>query len=52
VAQRPGPLRLTAHVFQAPEPVCMISGTLQLHFVLNVSIKFTFVNLLTQSGAT
>jgi len=34
------PLRLTAHLFQKPEPICMIFGTLKRCFVLNTKINF------------
>jgi len=32
------PLRLKAHIFKMPEPVCMIFGTFQQCFVLNTSV--------------
>jgi len=36
VAQKPIPLRLSAHIFKTPETIYIIFGTLQCRFVLNI----------------
>jgi len=52
---RPLPLkRLTSFsfIFKMPEPIPMISGKLQRHFILHTSVDFMFIEFIIQSGAT
>jgi len=44
-----GPLHLKTHiVFEMPEPIFMIFGTLQYRFILNTSVDLNFIKFIKQ----
>jgi len=41
----------SAYIFNTPELILMIFGTLQRHFILNISVDSSFIKYIVQSVA-